>query len=131
MRLALFTATPELRRKNGELEPFDPYSASIHPVSRMKNKIRIHMGRFVPRKQSEDEADEDTAYTSGTNVPESVSCDTSEGNDTSNSDFEEDLKPRRSARTKKALPFSPRKTRSSRKCISSGESEDELGSLGT
>ncbi|KAG6830296.1 hypothetical protein H0H92_001374 [Tricholoma furcatifolium] len=101
----------EFRRKDaaGELAPFDPSASYIHPSSRVRVTVRLRNRRAAGSSSARNiksSSDVDT-------VPDSEEEDADEPE--SESDFQEtDLAPARSSRRsrKQALPFSPRKTRS-------------------
>lgn len=109
----------ERAKAEGELDPFDPTAQYIHPLSRVKVKIRISSERRSQRGRSTD----GEAFV---NSDEEVESEESEDVD----DYEDApmLRKRLSRRAKstatKALPFSPRKSRS-RKVMTVAESESD------
>lgn len=133
MSVAHIVSLPTERKKAaGKLRPFDPTAHYVHPKSRVRmvvniNKSRatvnISSGRSVPRKRSvevvpdsEDEADSD-----GDDEVEGATDD----------EYDEDASsvppPRRKTRANpvKKLPFSPKKTRSTRVFPAEAEDSDE------
>ena len=114
----------ERAKAEGELEPFDPSAQYVHPLSRVKVKIRISSEH---RSQSTRSADRQAIIDS--EEEESEESEESEGGE-DDDDYEVPmLRKRLSRRAKltatKELPFSPKKSRS-RRVITSVESESDF-----
>ena len=108
-------------KAEGELEPFDPSAQYVHPLSRVKVKIRI----------SSESRSQSTRLSDGEIFVNSEEDDNEESEESEDDDdySRPVLRARPSRRAKstatKELPFSPRKTRS-RKVMSFAESESDF-----
>ncbi len=94
----------EKKKAEGTLAPFDPSAQYVHPLARVRVKIRI----------SSDQMSQVSHSANGDSIPDSDSEDSTEEDD----DFDEDYRAKRRFQPKRAtrshpkdLPFSPRKTR--------------------
>jgi chromodomain-helicase-DNA-binding protein 4 len=112
----------ERANAEGELEPFDPSAQYIHPLSRVKVKIRISS---ESRSQSARLSDGEIFVTSE-EEDESEESEESEDDGDYGAPVLRTRLPRRAKSTAtKELPFSPRKTRS-RKVLTSADSEGDF-----
>ena len=106
-------------KAEGELEPFDPSAQYVHPLSRVKVKIRI----------SSESHSQSARLSDGDILVNSEEEDDSEESEDDDDYGRPALRTRLSRRAKstatKELPFSPRKTRS-RKVMSFAESESDF-----
>jgi hypothetical protein len=118
IRALLLIKLIEKKKLEGDLAPFDPSANYVHPLARVKLKIRV----------SNDQMTQDLRSGNGDSSFESV------GEDHTGDEEEDDeyrvtrtrSQPQRSTRAKPAtLPFSPRKTRA-RKILAIRDSDDSL-----
>jgi len=95
----------EKKKAEGTLAPFDPSAQYVHPLARVRVKIRISSSQM-------------SRSSNGDSIPDSDSEGTEEGDE--DDDFDNDrakrrFQPARATRSDpKDLPFSPRKTRARR-----------------
>ena len=113
----------EKKKAAGTLDAFNPSGQYVHPLSRVRVKIRISSDQ-VSRVSRSDDANV---------IPDSEDDEDEDEDDEDNSDDDEYDGPNRRnqpkratrAKTKKDLPFSPRKSRS-RKILTIGDSESNF-----
>ncbi|KAF9479710.1 hypothetical protein BDN70DRAFT_878461 [Pholiota conissans] len=131
----------EKKKSEGRLEPFDPSASYIHPLSRIKVKIRISSDRRARASQSQ----EPEYVPASDEEVESVEDSAGEIEESDDDEGDEDydgprtrVQPCRAARasTRKELPFSPKKARQVNVLVSDSEesgaeSEAKKGSRAT
>jgi chromodomain-helicase-DNA-binding protein 4 len=120
-----YSSDKERAKAEGELEPFDPSAQYVHPLSRVKVKIRISS---ESRSQSARVSDGEM-FVNSEEEDESEESEESDGSEDDDDYGVPVLRKRLSRRAKstatKELPFSPRKSRS-RKIMTFAESESDF-----
>ena len=108
--------TPEQKRDNDTLSPFDPSSRDVHPASRVRLVLRLN------GSAKDDRGSRDESYSEDSDVGESELDDDSDASV---------FPVRKSTRLAGAnsgsaqLPFSPKKTRSRKVIILGGDEETD------